>query len=148
MSLDTPTIRQALSARIATVSGMREAKGPLGLEMEPANVLDRSFEVVFTGDADAGERIRGGARMWITMQFEVRIAHRLPAKGGATSRDHAYRDHDAIRRVLLTHADDVLRVCENTITYGGTGAPEDRGGGAWMLTTQRWALRYDASLVT
>ena len=40
MSLDTPTIRQALSARVATVAGLREAKGPLGLDLEPASVLD------------------------------------------------------------------------------------------------------------
>jgi len=147
MSLDTPTIRQALTARVATVSGLREAKGPLGLNLEPASVLDRSFEVVFTGDADAGERVRAGGRMWITMQFEVRLAHRLPTKGGASSRDQAYRDHDATRRVLLTHANDAIKECESTITYGGTASPEDRGGGVWMLTIQRWALRYDASLV-
>lgn len=144
MSVDPVSIRKALSARIGA-AGLREAKGPLGLEMEPGTVIDRSFEVVFTEDSDAGERVRAGVRIWLVQQFVVRLAHRLPLKGGAESRDKAIEDASAVRRALLVNASDALETCQNTITYGG-GSAETRGQGAYLLTTQRWALRYDASL--
>lgn len=144
--MDAVTLRKGLSARVGTVPELREAKGPMGVAMEPSTVLDRSYEVVITDDADAGERVRAGARMMITAQFVVRLAHRLALKGGADVRDQALTDADAVRRALLTHADDAIKSCENTITYGGTSR-EDRGGGAYVLTTMRWAVRYDCSLV-
>jgi hypothetical protein len=114
--------------------------------MEPSTVIDRSYEVVITDDNDGGDRVRPGARMSVTAQFAVRLAHRLNPKGGADVRDQALNDADAVRRALLTHGADAIRECENTITYGGTSR-EERGGGAYLLTTMRWAVRYDCSLV-
>lgn len=147
MSLTTVQVRAGLTTRIATYTTLREAKGPLGLELEPATVMDRSYEVVITDDADAGERVRAGTRMAITAQFVVRLVHRLPPKGGAEARDAALTDADTVRRVLLTAYSDALKECQNTITYGGC-TREERGGGAYVLTTMRWALRYDCPLTT
>ena len=146
MSLTTAQLRAGLTDRVAGVAGLRVATGPLGVEREASTVIDRAFEVVITDEADGGERVRAGARMSVTAQFVVRLVHRMPIKGGAEARDQAYNDADAVRRVLLTHAADSILECENTITYGGT-AREDRGGGAYILTTMRWAVRYDCSLV-
>lgn len=146
MALTTTTLRAGLSGRVATVSGLREAKGPLGVTLEPSTVIDRSYEVEITEDTDGGERVRAGARMSVTAQFVVRLVHKLAPKGGADVRDQAYNDTDAVRRALLTHAADGIRECENTITYGGSSR-EARGGGVYLLTTMRWAVRYDCSLV-
>jgi len=146
MSLTTKQLRAGLTARVATVAGLHTASGPLGVEREPSTLADRSFEVIITDETDAGERVRAGARMWVTAQFSVRMVHRMPLKGGAEARDQALDDSDAVRRVLLSHASDPIRECENTITYGGTSR-EERGGGAYILTTMRWAVRYDCSLV-
>ena len=38
--MDAVTLRKGLSARVGSVTGLREAQGPMGLEMEPSTVID------------------------------------------------------------------------------------------------------------
>jgi hypothetical protein len=139
-------LRTGLAKRIVA-AGYKEAPGVMGVEMEPSTVIDRAFSVVITEDSDAGERVRSGERMMVTVQFVVRIVHKIGLKGGPAAYNQALDDGDAIRRALLTNAADSIKEMQNTITYGGS-TREEKGGGAYQLTTQRWACRINTSLVT
>lgn len=146
--MDAVTLRKGLSGRVGTVTGLREAKGPMGVEMEPSTVIDRSYEVAIVSDTTGEDRARPGVQVLIAAQFEVRIVHRLPVRGGAEARDQAHEDAGAVIRALLNPpavADTLVQV-QNTITYRG-GTHEDRGGGAYVLTTQQWSCRYYLTLV-
>lgn len=146
--MDAVALRKGLSARVGTVTGLREAQGPLGLEMEPSTVISRSYKVAIVGDTTGEDRARPGVQVLIAAQFEVRIAHRLPIRGGAEARDQAHEDAGAVIRALLNPpatADTLVQV-QNTITYRG-GTHDVRGGGAYLLTTQQWSCRYYLTLV-
>lgn len=146
MPLSPVTLRKGLAARVAAL-GMKEAKGPLGAEMEPSTVIDRSFDVQFGDDADTGERVKSGAHVRLVQSFAIRMVHRLKLGDGATARDVAIADQANVMRAMLNRASpaDTISECEATITYLG-GAPEDRGGGAYRYTLTRWSVTYHLDL--
>jgi len=144
MALTTTQLRQAIAARCVT-AGLREAKGPLGAEMEPSTVIDRSFDVALGEDSDTGQRVQSGVTMRLLQAFEVRLTHTVRLGKAGDSRDAAATDRRAILRAMVNRAADSLAEVESTITYLG-GTTEDRGGGAFLFTPMRFSLVYQISL--
>lgn len=146
MPLSPVTIREGLAKRILAI-GLSEAKGPLGAEMEPATVIDRSFDVQFGDDADTGERVKSGAHVRLVQSFAVRLVHRIKLGKGGDARDVAIADKAGVMRAMLNRASpaDTISECEATITYLG-GTMEDRGGGAYVYTLMRWSVTYHLDL--
>lgn len=140
MALTLAQLHDGLHARVASVSGLKPATGPLGVDGEPSTLIDGAFDVIIGDDSDAGERVRNADHIVTAVQFAVRLVHRLPVKGGSAGRNQALTDSEAVRNVLLNAQADGIKECQNTITYGGT-TREERGGGAYLLTTLRWAVR-------
>ena len=141
----TPSqIRKVLAARIVA-AGLREATGPLGAEMEPSTTTDRSFDLVMGEDGDAGQRVVPGQYCRLQQAFTVHLAHSIRVKVGPPARDRALEDKAAVMRCLLNRYDDALGGIEAAINYQG-GTIEDRGGGAYLLTSMRWVITYQLDL--
>lgn len=143
-------IRKDLAARLVAAS-LREATGPLGAANEAATVIDRSFDVQMGDDQDAGQRVRMGVTMQIVQGITVRLAHRVkPGKAG-DARDASLSDRTAVLRAFLTRtaATDPRAATaaeyESTLHYRG-GSTEERGGGAFLLTTMQLDVTYQLDL--
>ena len=144
-STTTPMqIRSVIAARIVA-AGLREAAGPLGAEMEPSTVIDRSFDLRMGEDADAGQRVVPGAYCRMQQAFTVHLVHAFRVKVGGAARDRALDDRLAVMKACLNRYEDGLAGIEAAIQYQG-GTSEDRGGGAYILTSLRWVIVYQLDL--
>ena len=150
MSATPVAIRRDLAARLVAV-GLREATGPLGVSMEPATVIDRSFDIVMGDDQDAGQKVQFGVTMRINQIITIRLAHRIKPSRAGDARDQGLNDRAAVMRALLTRTAvgepraAVAAQYESTLTYRG-GSTEDRGGGAFTLATLVFGVAYQLDL--
>lgn len=139
-------LRNAVAGRLRSITGMREAAGVLGPEFEAKQVIDRSFTIFLGSEADAGGRTRTDGSLFVSREFSVRIAHKINAARNAVALEQAYKDADAVKRVLLGHVEDAYTPCEPHTAFLGADEPELIGGGAFLLTISRWRTRYRFSI--
>lgn len=146
MAFTSPQLRQLLAARVAAVSGLKEATGILGPSREPSTVVDRSFTVVLGQDVAAGERYRQAGEILLTQSFAVRLAHKLHPKDGPAAYDQALADRDAVRARVLQYVNDAARPIQGLIRYRGSIDPVVAGGGGYLLSEVQFTVDVPVSL--
>ena len=120
----------AMIARLQTVTGLDEARSPLGVRNASAARIDRSFSVRPGGLSlsDGGGRGRVDARgLRVAQRLRVELGHQLKPSAGAAAPVQALTDlHAALKAIhvpgtTLTEAGFVV-IADISSEYVGSGA--------------------------
>lgn len=137
----------ATIARLQTVSGLDEARSPLGVRNASAARIDRSFSVRLGGLAlsDGGGRGRVDARgLRVAQRLRVELGHQLKPSAGASAPTQALTDLHAAIKAL--HVPDTTLTREGYVVIAGISS-EYVGSGAYVVHTIDIDLQYYLPLV-
>jgi hypothetical protein len=143
-------ILRAIGSRIRALSPeLVPASQPLGVAAQSDAAINRSYFVGFGEDGGTGDRVRPGTHIAIQQAFIVELGHTIRAQAkngdGASVWGVALDDREAVRFALCNHADDALKLCDGSLEYRGASTAI-LAGGAYLVTTLRWAVTYTQSL--
>jgi len=137
----------AMIARLQTVSGLDQARSPLGVRNASASRIDGSFSVRSGGLAlaDGGGRGRVDARgLRVAQRLTVELGHQLKPSAGASAPVPALEDlHAAIKAI---HTPDTTLTREGFVVIADISS-EYVGSGAYLVHTIEIDLQYYIALV-
>lgn len=136
----------ATIARLNAVSGLVEARSPVGVRNESAPRINRSFSVKVEGLSPAAETSRGRSDipgLRIAQRLRVELCHQLKPNSGQEAPSQALSDLHSVLKSIST-PDTTLTQTAN-VDAGSVGA-DYAGGGAYLIQAFSLDVIYELDL--
>lgn len=136
----------ATIARLSAVSGLVEARSPVGVRNESAPRINRSFSVKVEGLSPAAETSRGRSDtsgLRIAQRLRVELCHQLKPNSGQEAPSQALSDLHSVLKSISTPDTTLTR--DANVDAGSVGA-DYAGGGAYLIQAFSLDVIYELDL--